>query len=189
MKKSKIITLLFSAAAALSISATAHAQAILDIDRAAKELNIESNIEAVFRTMSEELEPELVEQQQKIRADMENMTRLVGVNPNTEQRQRLAGELQLLEAKFNQSRQAAFQKIAAKRTEMVEEFTEKLRPIALAEAKNIKKDVIVLKSNAFHFEPAADITEATIKAAIKAGLKMEAPPEPEEKATEETASE
>lgn len=153
-----------------------HAQAVFDIDRAAKELNVEANVKAEIAKISKDLEPQLKVKQAKLRNEMTNMTRLIGNNPNTEQRQRLVAQLRLLEAEFNQARAQALRNIQTKQAELIKEFTEKIRPIAKDRARKIKQDVIVLKVNAFDYESSADITDDVIRAAVKAGLKMPEPP-------------
>lgn len=149
--------------------------AVLDIDRAAKELNVEANVKATLDTMEKDLEAELSKTQAEIKAKMGGMLSVVGENPNAEQRQRLIAQIRLLEAEFNQVRAEAAQKIAQKQAEMIQDFADKIKPIAMEQAKKLRKDSVVLKINVFTFESEIDITDATIKAADRAGLKMTEP--------------
>jgi Skp family chaperone for outer membrane proteins len=161
-------------------SPTAYAQgyAVLDIDVAAKDLNVEANVKSTLEAMEKELEKELAVSQADIRSKMDNMLSVVGGNPNSEQRQRLVAQIRLLEAEFNQARAEAAGKIAAKQAEMIKDFADKIKPIAMEEAKKIRRDSVILKVNLFTYDDAIDITEETIKAATQAGLKMPVPPAP-----------
>lgn len=154
--------------------------AVLDIDRAAKELGVEAHVKAELAKMSESLEADLAAKQEALKSQHDGMLKMVGEDPTPEQRMQLINGQRQLESEFSNTRREALEKLSERKRELVSEFQDQLKPLAQAEAEANGFDVVILKKTTFSYSPSVDVTEGTMKRARDAGLDKEVADEKEE---------
>lgn len=166
----------------LLVIAPAHAQkggvAILDIDAVARELGVEAAVKASLQKMQDGLNADLKKAQANLQAQMKNVETQAGPNPTKEQQQQLLRANQQLNQEFNRMKAQAQQTLQQERVTQINQFRDKLKPIALAAAKTRGLDVVIMKVTPpiYAYSDGVDITADTTARAVKAGLKEKAPP-------------
>lgn len=151
--------------------------AILDIDAVARELGVEGSVKTLLQTMQDNLNIELKRTQANFQAQMKNIETLAGPNPNEDQKRQLLQANQRLNGEFNRLRQQAQRTLQQERITRINQFREKLKPLALAAAKAKGLDVVIMKVTppVYAYTDGVDITVDTVARAVKAGLKEKAP--------------
>jgi len=146
--------------------------AVLDIDAVAAELGVEGSVVAQLQTLQNNLNTELQSARANLQNQMNTAEQAVGQNPTPQQRQQLVQANQQLNAQFNQLQGQARQALTQERARLINDFREKLRPIALEAAKAKGLDVVLMKVTppVYVFTDAVDITADTTDRAKKAGL-------------------
>ena len=168
----------------LLLVGTSHAQkggvAILDIDAVARELGVEDSVKTLLQTMQDNLNIELKKTQASFQAQMKNVETLAGPNPNEDQKRQLLQANQRLNSEFNKLRQQAQRTLQQERITRINQFREKLKPIALDAAKAKGLDVVIMKVTppVYAYSDSVDITVDTAARAVKAGLKEKASAKP-----------
>jgi len=168
----------------LLLTLGAHAQnggvAVLDIDAVAAELGVEDSVRVELQTLQNNLNTELQNARANLQQQMATAEQAVGESPTDQQRQQLLQTNQQLNAQFNQLQAQARQTIAQERAQKINEFRDKLRPIALEAAKDKGLDVVLMRVTppVFGFTDAVDITEDTTRRAKEAGLEAAVPAAP-----------
>lgn len=180
MKKLFVValtTLIF----ALGAQAQQGGVAILDIDEVARQLGVEEKVRVDLLKMQNGLNTELQKTQATLQSQMAGVEQAAGANPNDEQRRQILATNQQLNAEFNRLKNQAQQTLAQERVRLINDFRTKLEPIALKVAKDKKLGVVLMKVTppVFAYDESVDITEATTKAAMDEGMKVEAPEAPE----------
>lgn len=161
----------------LLLVGTSHAQkggvAILDIDAVARELGVEDSVKTLLQTMQDNLNIELKKTQASFQAQMKNIETLAGPNPNEDQKAQLLQANQRLNSEFNKLRQQAQRTLQQERITRINQFREKLKPLALEAAKAKGLDVVIMKVTppVYAYSDSVDITVDTAARAVKAGLK------------------
>jgi len=169
----KLLTLSFSVLLlAVSASAQNGGVAILDIDAVARALGVEEAVKNDLQSMQNGLNGELQKAQANLQAQMKNAEQVAGTNPNEQQKAQLVQTNQQLDAQFNQLKAQAQQTLAQERVKKINDFREKLKPIALEAAKAKGLGVVLMQVTppVYAFDEAVDITAATTDAAKKAGM-------------------
>lgn len=157
-----------SALAALSLFALASATnaqqggvAVLDIDKVAKTMGIEDNVKNSLKEIEENLNNQLRTIQNELQARFDNLRSQVGPEPTQEQAQELAKINGQLTQQLTQSRTQAQSQLNAKQFELVSEFREKVKPVALEIAESKGLSIVVTPDQSlFAFSDNVDITEA-----------------------------
>lgn len=166
-------------AAAPLASAEKGGVAILDIDRVAKELNVDQAVLGELKSIEVDLNAQLTQIRNNLQGRMNQLEAQASQQQTQQAQKQLVAANQQLNQQFNQVKAQAQGKMAAERVKKINEFRDKVRPIAEAAAKERGLDVVLTKSpQVFTFVDAVDITEAVIKGAKAAGLEAEAPPGP-----------
>ena len=166
-------------AAAPLASAQQGGVAVLDIDRTAKELNVDQAVLGELKSIEVDLNKELNQIRTNLQTRMNQLEAQANQQKTPENQQKLMAANQQLNQQFNQVKAQAQGKMAAERVKRINEFREKLQPIALAAAKERGLSVVLTKSpQVYAFVEAVDITDDVIKEAKAAGLEEEAPPAP-----------
>jgi len=179
MKKLTLIII-----SSLLLVGTSNAQkggvAILDIDAVARELGVEDSVKTLLQTMQDNLNIELKKTQASFQAQMKNVETLAGPNPNEDQKRQLLQANQRLNGEFNKLRQQAQRTLQQERITRINQFREKLKPLALEAAKAKGLDVVIMKVTppVYAYADSVDITVDTVARAVKAGLKEKASAKP-----------
>ncbi len=150
--------------------------AILDIDAVARELGVEGSVKSSLQTMQDNLNMELKKTQANFQAQMKNAETQAGPNPNDIQKRQLLQANQQLNAEFNRLKGQAQQTLAKERITKINQFREKLKPLALEAAKAKGLSIVIMKVTppVYAYTDSVDITLDTIDRAVKAGLKVKA---------------
>lgn len=153
------------ALALMATTGSSHAQqggvAVLDIDKVAQTLGIEENVKESLKEIETGLNAELQKIQLELQTQFNNVRAQVGPQPTQEQAQQLANINGQLTQRLNQSRTQAQSQLNAKQFELVTEFREKVKPVALEIAKAKGLHVIVTPdASLFAYDESIDITEA-----------------------------
>ncbi len=117
--------------------------------------------------------------QEQLQEQMTGVEKAAGEDPTEEQRRQIMATNQQLNAEFNRMKAQAQQSLAQERVRMINEFRNKLEPLALMVAKENGMDVVLMKVTppVFAFTSDVDITNATTKKAEEAGMRVEVPKE------------
>lgn len=180
----KLLPIFASAAIAIIATApTASAQqggvAILDIDRVAQELNVDKAVVAELQLIGTDLNSELGQIRSNLQNRMQQFESRAGQNRSQQVQAELMAANRQLNEQFNQVKAQAQGKLAAERIKKINDFREKVKPIAQEAAKARGLDVVMTKSpQVFTFVKAVDITDDVIKGAKAAGLEAEVPEPP-----------
>lgn len=176
----KILPSLCAFALTLGLSPLAQAQnggaAVLDIDKVAQELGIDQSVLTELQQIEANLNNQLAQVRGNLQTQMNQLEARAGQQPTPEIQAQLLEANRKLNADFNQVRAQAQNQLAAARIQRINEFRDKLRPIALdaAKAKGLQV-VLTLTPQVYANDESVDITAEVIKAAVAAGLKQEAP--------------
>lgn len=170
----KIILLVISS---LLFIGSANAQkggvAILDIDAVARELGVEANVKATLQKMQDNLNTELNKTKANFESQLKNVQTQAGATPNDETKVQMVRAKQQLNGEFERLRQQAQRTLAQERVTRINQFREKLKPLAMEAAKAKGLSVVIMKITppVFGYTDDVDITKDTIARAVKAGLK------------------
>jgi Skp family chaperone for outer membrane proteins len=184
MKKPRF---LFAALATVLVLPMAHAQqggvAVLDIDRVAKELRIDQSVASDLKEVETSLNAQLAQVRSNLQTQMNQIEANLGQQKTPEAQTQLVEANRKLNADFAAVRTEAQNRLTAARVQRINEFRDKLRPLAQAAAKEKGLEVVVTVSpQLYAFVPEVDITEAVIRAAKEAGLEQPEPPAPDPQA-------
>ncbi|MEM6278653.1 MAG: OmpH family outer membrane protein [Verrucomicrobiota bacterium] len=167
---------------ALSLQAQEGGVAVLDIDAVARKLGVEEKVRVDLLEMQNTLNEQLKETQNQLQTQMNGVEESAGESPSEEQQRQILATNQQLNAEFNRLKSQAQQALAQERVKLISEFRIRLEPIAMMAAKEKGLEVVLMKVTppVFTYSSEVDITEETAKLAEEAGMKVEAPSEPEE---------
>lgn len=171
-------TLLFPLLALAGLTLSAPAQnggvAVLDIDEVARQLGIEEKVRVDLLGMQNNLNADLKRSQETMQKQMTGVEEAAGKNPSEEQKRQIIATNQQLNEEFNRLKAQAQNTLAQERARMINEFRVRLEPIALKAAQEIGLDVVLMKVTppVFAYATAVDITQATTKMALDAGMQV-----------------
>jgi Skp family chaperone for outer membrane proteins len=171
-------TLLFPLLALVGLTLSAPAQnggvAVLDIDEVARQLGIEEKVRVDLLNMQNNLNADLKRSQETMQKQMTGVEEAAGKNPSDEQKRQIVATNQQLNEEFNRLKAQAQNTLAQERARMINEFRVRIEPIALKAAREIGLDVVLMKVTppVFSFSTAVDITQATTKMALEAGMQV-----------------
>lgn len=156
------------ALAALSLFALASAAnaqqggvAVLDIDKVAKTMGIEDNVKNALAEIETNLNSQLRTIQTELQARFDNVRSQVGPEPTQDQAQQLANISGQLTQQLTQSRTQAQSQLNAKQFELVSQFRDEVKPVALKVAESKGLSIVVTPDQSlFAFSDNVDITEA-----------------------------
>lgn len=172
--------LLCSSLALLLFATPALAQkggvAILDIDEVARQLGVEEKVRVDLLTMQNNLNADLQRTQDTMQKQMSGVEEAAGENPSEEQRRQIMATNQQLNEEFNRLKGQAQTTLAQERVRMINEFRIRLEPIALKAAQEQGLEVVLMKVTppVFTYATSVDITQATTKLALEAGMQVKA---------------
>lgn len=170
--------ILLSALACLAIAAPAVAQqggvAILDIDEVARKLGVEEKVRVELLGMQNNLNADLQRTQETMQKQMSQVEESAGAEPTEEQRRQIIATNQQLNEEFNRLKAQAQNTLAQERVRMINDFRNRLEPIALKAAQERGLDVVLMKVTppVFVYANAVDITQATTNMALEAGMQV-----------------
>jgi Skp family chaperone for outer membrane proteins len=162
--------------------------AIVDLDLVASDLGIiEYNTITIENLVTVE-DSTLLTLQNNLQTQMAGVVEEAGDDPTDEQKQRIAETNRNLNIQLGQAREQATAKVNMKRTELVREFQDALRPLALNLAKQKGYSAVFCKvmPPVFAYDDSIDLSAELAVIAKEAGLAKEAPeriPKPEQTPT------
>ena len=197
-KPMKILPTLCALALILGLAPLAQAQnggvAVLDIDKVAQELGVDQSVLTELKQIETNLNSQLAQVRTNLQSQMNQLEARAGQQRTPEIQAQLVQANRKLNADFGAVRAQAQSQLTTARVQKINEFREKLRPIALeaAKAKGLQV-VMTLSPNLYAHDDSIDITEEVIKRAKDAGIQEEvgapAPaPAPESSETEAPAT-
>lgn len=150
--------------------------AILDIDEVARQLGVEEKVRVDLLGMQNNLNADLKRTQETMQKQMSGVEEAAGENPTDEQKRQIVATNQQLNEEFGRLRMQAQNTLAQERARMISEFRIRLEPIALKAAAAQKLDVVLMKVTppVFTYATSVDITQATVKLALEAGMQVKA---------------
>lgn len=190
----KIIPSLLVIASALGMAISAQAQgggaAVLDIDKVAQELGVDQSVLTELQQIEASLNNQLAQVRNNLQSQMNQLEARAGQQRTQQIQAQLVEANRKLNADFNAVRAQAQNQLAAARIQRINDFREKLRPVAL-EAANAKglKVVLTLTPQVYAHDESIDITDDVIQRAKAAGLDKELSSAPADPAPATTAPE
>ncbi len=175
-------SLLFSFLATLAFAVPAMAQkggvAVIDIDEVARQLGVEEKVRVDLQTMQDNLNAELKRSQETMQKQMEGVEKKAGENPTDDQKRQIIATNQQLNDEFNRLKAQAQNTLGQERVRLINEFRNRLQPIALKAAQEQGFEVVLMKVTppVFTYAQSVDITQATTKLALEAGLQVQVAP-------------
>lgn len=172
--------ILLSSLCLLFASVPAFAQkggvAVLDIDEVARQLGVEEKVRVDLINMQNNLNAELQRTQENFQKQMTSVEKAAGENPSEEKQRQILATNQQLNEEFNKFKLTAQNQLAQERVRMINEFRVRLEPIALKAAQELGLEVVLMKVTppVFTYAQSVDITQATTKLALEAGLQVKA---------------
>ena len=187
--KTLLLTALSFAAFTLPALAQKGGVAILDIDEVARQLGVEEKVRVDLLNMQNNLNADLQRTQTTMQDQMTRVEQTAGENPSEEQKKQIFATNQQLNEEFNRIKGQAQQTLAQERIRMINDFRSRLEPIALQAAKAEGLEVVLMKvtppvfayATMLHdsslglvlISESVDITQATIKRALDAGMQVQ----------------
>ncbi len=173
--KTLLLTALSFAAFTLPALAQKGGVAILDIDEVARQLGVEEKVRVDLLNMQNNLNADLQRTQTTMQDQMTRVEQTAGENPSEEQKKQIFATNQQLNEEFNRIKGQAQQTLAQERIRMINDFRSRLEPIALQAAKAEGLEVVLMKVTppVFAYATSVDITQATIKRALDAGMQVQ----------------
>lgn len=172
----KILLLTALSFAALTFPALAQkgGVAILDIDEVARQLGVEEKVRVDLLNMQNSLNADLQRTQTTMQNQMTGVEKAAGDEPTEEQKKQIFATNQQLNEEFNRIKGQAQQTLAQERVRMINDFRSRLEPIALKAAETEGLEVVLMKVTppVFAYTRGVDITQATIKLALDAGMQV-----------------
>ena len=177
MKKLVLFITVLVGLASHPLTAAEGGVAIVDLDAVAKELGVLDFIAVTLENRKVELDAELGKVQKNLQEQLNRTVKLVGDNPNDEQKKQVAITRREMEIQFQQARGRASQVIQAEKLKLINDFRKELKPHALEAAKKKKLYVVLnmVMPPVYAYDTSVDITQDVIVAAKKAGLEKKAP--------------
>lgn len=174
--KRLLITLLSFAAFTFPALAQKGGVAILDIDEVARQLGVEEKVRVDLLNMQNNLNADLQRTQTTMQNQMSGVEKAAGEKPSEEQQKQIMATNQQLNEEFNRIKGQAQQTLAQERVQMINDFRVRLEPIALKAAEAQGLEVVLMKVTppVFAYSTSVDITQATIKLALDAGMQVKA---------------
>jgi Skp family chaperone for outer membrane proteins len=150
--------------------------AVLDIDEVAKQLGVEEKVRVDLLTMQNNLNADLQRTQETMQKQMTGVEKAAGENPTEEQKREIMATNQQLNEEFNRLKAQAQNTLAQERVRMINEFRVRLEPIALKAAQDAGLEVVLMKVTppVFTYAASVEITQATVKLALEAGMQVKA---------------
>ncbi len=187
----KILPTFCALAIAVGLAPLAQAQnggvAVLDIDKVAQELGIDQSVLTELKEIETNLNNQLAQVRNNLQSQMNQLEARAGQQRTPEMQAQLVQANRKLNADFGAVRAQAQNQLVSARVQRINEFRDKLRPIALESAKTKGLQVVMtLTPNLYTYDDSVDITEDVIKRAKEAGLQEEAPAATEEAAAPST---
>lgn len=170
--------LLLTAFSVFALTLPAMAQkggvAIIDIDEVARQLGVEEKVRVDLLNMQNNLNADLQRTQTTMQNQMAGVEKAAGENPTDEQKKQIVATNQQLNEEFNRIKAQAQQTLAQERVRMISDFRVRLEPIALKAAAEIGLEVVLMKVTppVFAYANSVDITQATTKMALDAGMQV-----------------
>lgn len=174
--KSILLSSLVFLAFVLPAAAQKGGVAILDIDEVAKQLGVEEKVRVDLLNMQNNLNADLQRTQETMQKQMTGVEQAAGENPSEEQKRQIVATNQQLNEEFNRLKAQAQNNLAQERVRMINEFRVRLEPIALKAAQAVGLDVVLMKVTppVFTYATSVEITQATVKLALEAGMQVKA---------------
>lgn len=172
--------LLLASLALFALTLPAAAQkggvAVLDIDEVARQLGVEEKVRVDLLAMQNNLNADLQRTQETMQKQMDGVEKAAGEAPTDEQKREILATNQQLNEEFNRLKAQAQNTLAQERVRMINDFRTRLEPIALKAAEEAGLEVVLMKVTppVFTYAKSVDITQATAKLAIEAGLQVKA---------------
>ncbi len=150
--------------------------AVLDIDEVAKQLGVEDKVRVDLLTMQNNLNADLKRTQETMQKQMAGVEQAAGENPTEERKREIVATNQQLNEEFNRLKAQAQNTLAQERVRMINEFRIRLEPIALKAAQEVGLEVVLMKVTppVFTYASGVEITQATVKLALDAGMQVKA---------------
>jgi len=150
--------------------------AILDIDEVARQLGVEEKVRVDLLSMQNNLNADLQRTQETMQKQMTGVEEAAGENPTEEQKRQIIATNQQLNEEFNRLKAQAQTTLGQERVRMINEFRIRLEPIALKAAQEAGLEVVLMKVTppVFTYATSVDITQATTKLALEAGMQVKA---------------
>jgi Skp family chaperone for outer membrane proteins len=150
--------------------------AILDIDEVARQLGVEEKVRVDLLNMQTNLNADLQRTQTTMQNQMSGVEKAAGETPTDEQKRQIMATNQQLNEEFNRIKGQAQQTLAQERVRMINEFRIRLEPIALKAAQAQGLEVVLMKVTppVFTYDSSVDVTQATVKMALEAGMQVKA---------------
>ena len=150
--------------------------AILDIDEVARQLGVEEKVRVDLLNMQTNLNADLQRTQTTMQNQMAGVEKAAGETPTEEQKRQIMATNQQLNEEFARIKGQAQQTLAQERVRMINEFRIRLEPIALQAAQAHGLEVVLMKVTppVFTYAAAVDVTQATVKLALEAGMQVKA---------------
>lgn len=174
--KTLLLALLAVSALTLPVAAQKGGVAILDIDEVARQLGVEEKVRVDLLNMQNNLNSDLQRTQTTMQNQMAGVEKAAGANPTEEQKKQIVATNQQLNEEFNRVKNQAQQTLAQERVRMITEFRTRLEPIALKAAGELGLEVVLMKVTppVFAYANSVDVTQATVKLALEAGMQVKA---------------
>ena len=170
------LTLIALAIAPAAAFAQKGSVAVLDIDKVAKELRIDQTVQSELKAIEANLNAQLNQVRANLQAQMTQLETSASQQRTPEAQAQLAAANRKLNADFGNVRAEAQNRLNAARLQRVNDFREKLRPLAKAAAKERGLDVVLtIVPEVYSYDESVDITADVIDRAKKAGMEQ---PEP-----------
>ena len=174
--KTLLLAILTISAFTLPAAAQKGGVAILDIDEVARQLGVEEKVRVDLLNMQNNLNADLQRTQTTMQNQMAGVEKAAGANPSEEQKKQIVATNQQLNEEFNRVKNQAQQTLAQERVRMITEFRTRLEPIALKAAAELGLEVVLMKVTppVFAYANSVDVTQATAKLALEAGMQVKA---------------
>jgi len=126
--------------------------------------------------MQTNLNADLQRTQTTMQNQMSGVEKAAGETPTDEQKRQIMATNQQLNEEFNRIKGQAQQTLAQERVRMINEFRIRLEPIALKAAQAQGLEVVLMKVTppVFTYDSSVDVTQATVKMALEAGMQVKA---------------
>jgi Skp family chaperone for outer membrane proteins len=174
--KSILLSSLLLLAFAFPAAAQKGGVAVLDIDEVAKQLGVEEKVRVDLLTMQNNLNADLKRTQETMQKQMAGVEEAAGENPTEDRKREVVATNQQLNEEFNRLKAQAQNTLAQERVRMINEFRVRLEPIALKAAQEVGLEVVLMKVTppVFTYASGVEITQATVKLALDAGMQVKA---------------
>jgi len=174
--KTLLLTILSFAALTIPAMAQKGGVAVLDIDEVARQLGVEEKVRVDLLNMQNNLNADLQRTQTTMQNQMSGVEKAAGEKPSEEQQKQIVATNQQLNEEINRIKGQAQQTLAQERVRMIHDFRVRLQPTALKAAEALGLEVVLMKVTppVFAYATSVDITQATVKLALDAGMQVKA---------------